>query len=66
MGLYTLSAMEESFHRVLCDSGMFPIPAMGSLAVDCLCVNSNYQEPVLRFQKAQQKVCPCSSSFLNS
>ena len=30
-----------------------------------LYVNSNYQELVLRFQKGQEKVCLCSSSFLN-
>lgn len=47
-------------------TGMFPIPSMRTLAVDCLCVSSNYQELVPRFQKAQQKVCLCSSSFLKS
>lgn len=39
---------------------------MRTLAVDCLCIDSNYKELVLRFRKAQQKVCLCSSSFLRS
>lgn len=48
--------------RGLSDSGLFPIPSVRTPAVDCLCVNSNYQELVPRFQKA----CPCNSSFLKS
>lgn len=55
------TVMEQSFHRGLCD-----IPSLRTLAVDCLSINSNYQELVLQFQAAHEQVCHCSSSFLRS